>query len=469
MSDAGPNGYIRALIELREQVDLEALMDQERGLTRLETRRRTLDTLDDLARHAQAPLLAFLDERLIEGSVDYYQGLRFRNRIFVSLRPKLLEMLRQRPEVAEIIPEFDGVREAQRSAGRRIVGKAPPIPPGDSWGVTALNLSALWKQGIDGRGIVVGILDSGVMPEHLTLRNGRSEPFWYDPVTGAPEGFDSVPHGSMVLSCAVGRAVDGRALGAAPGARWVAALSNYHNSYNNVNMSLAADWLLFEGHPDVLLGAWGHGSSSCDPRDKVMVEAFRAAGIVPVFAAGNDGPGAGTGQTPAQLTGLFPDGRGPLAVAAIDHNLKIVDPSSRGPRGCGSNLPFPDVAGPGWNLPVPTAPRENSLTLASGTSMTVGWVGGVIAMVLQIAPEMPVWEVEDLIRRTARDLPPEGVDDISGYGLIDPAAAVAAARAWKTAHESFPVRHGVARTPLASPQKRGRREGRPSQALAELP
>lgn len=429
--------FIRGLIDLRAQVDKHALMAQqaERGLSRLESRAETLAVLEEFAAKQQAELLTLLDGLILGGKVDYVQGLRFHDRIYLSARIEVFESLRDHPAVARLIPEFDGVREAEREAGRKLARIAPAIPPGDSWGIEALGLRALWEAGIDGRGVIVGILDSGVMGEHLALINGRADPYWNDPVTGEPSTFDSKPHGSMVLSCAVGREVESRALGTAPGAHWVAAMSNHHNSYNNVNMSLAGDWLLFEGQPDVLLGAWGHGPGSCDPRDREMVQAFRAAGVVPVFAAGNDGPDPGTGQTPAALTGLFPDGKGPLAVAAIDHNLQIVDASSRGPRGCGSEIPFPDIAGPGWDVPVPTAPMNNSLTLASGTSMAVGWIGGVVALVLQIAPDMPVWEVEDLIRSTARDLPPEGIDNLSGYGLVDPAAAVAAARSWVAAHE----------------------------------
>ncbi|MDQ7087115.1 MAG: S8 family serine peptidase [Acidobacteriota bacterium] len=434
--DAGNQGFVRALLELRRQVDIPALMasQQERCLSRGQGREETLRALAQVAEESQALVEPLLEELLARGLLDYYEKLRFRNRIFISIRPEALEKVRMHPQVAEVIPEYDGVREARRAAGMGLIGKAPPIPPGDSWGVEMLGLRRLWEDGIDGRGVVIGILDSGVMGTHEALADAhREDDYWYDPVGGSPAALDTVPHGSQVLSCALGRPTLGHALGTAPGARWVAALSNYHNSYNNVNMSLAADWLIFEGRPDVMLGAWGHGKAACDPRDRPMVQALRAAGIVPVFAAGNDGPDPATGQTPAALTGLFPFGLGPLSVAAIDRHGKIIGPSSRGPNPCSPEVPFPDVTAPGWEVPVPTGGGPRSLTLASGTSMSVGWVGGLAAMILQVAPEMPVWEVERIIRETARDLPPEGFDAASGHGLIDPAAAVAAARRWRPA------------------------------------
>lgn len=428
-----PRGWARVLLELRKQLDIGALMrlQDERGLTRLEGREMARKALEDLARNDQAELVARLDELLLSGRLDYYEGLRFRNRIFVSASPETILQLCRHPSVARVIPEIDGVRDARRASGNRSIKHAPPVPPGHSWAVEALGLPPLWEQGIDGRGVTVAVLDSGVMGTHAAFAGNKAARAWYDPKGGQSNAYDTVPHGSQVLSCAVGRPVAGRHLGAAPAANWIAALSNYHNSYNNIYMSLAADWLMFETEADVILGAWGHGKSSCDPRDLPMVRAFRAVGMLPVFAAGNDGPEPSTAQTPAALSGLYPDGRGPLAVAAVDRHMEVIPESSRGPVVCQpARETFPDIAAPGRDLPVPTAPTEVSLTLASGTSFAVGWVGGTAALVLQLAPDMPIPQLEDLLRSTARDLPPQGIDPISGYGLLDPEAAVEAARAW---------------------------------------
>jgi bacillopeptidase F len=265
----------------------------------------------------------------------------------------------------------------------------------------------------------------------LLAAGRRAERSWYDPRGERVEPVDTKPHGSQVLACAVARPYEGRDFGAAPGATWVAALANRFNSYNNVDMALSADWMIFEARPDVLLGAWGHGKADCDPRDRALVSAARAAGILPVFAAGNDGPDPASGQAPAALGGFKPGDCGPLAIAAVDQTLAVITPSSRGPTPCpGRSGVYPDLAGPGWQLPVPGAPHPSSLTLESGTSYAVGWVGGVAALVLQVRPELPVPAIEAILRDTARDLGPAGPDDDSGFGLVDPAAAVEAARSW---------------------------------------
>ena len=48
---------------------------------------------------------------------------------------------------------------------------------------------------------------------------------------------------------------------------------------------------------------------------------------------------------------------------------------------------------------------------------------------LSANPELPAWEVQRIMRETARDLPPDGRDNRTGAGLIDAAAAVRAALA----------------------------------------
>lgn len=424
-------GYLRLLVDLREQVDTDALLADQlaRGLTRQGSRAETLAALAGVAERGRAQLGPLIDALTADGRVEFARFLRYRNRLFVSALPAALEPLRAHPAVAELIPEYDSVRDKRREFGSAI-RTAPPIPPGDSWGVDALGLRPLWDAGIDGRGVVVGSLDSGVTGDHLLLAGGRRpERSWYDPRGERVEPVDTKPHGSQVLACAVSRPFEGHDYGAAPGATWVAALANRFNGYNNVDMALSADWMIFEARPDVLLGAWGHGKADCDPRDRALISAARAAGIVPVFAAGNDGPDPASGQAPAALGGFAPGARGPLAIAAVDRGLDVIVPSSRGPSPCGGRSGnFPDLAAPGWELPVPGAPHPSSMTLESGTSFAVGWVGGIAALVLQVRPELPVPEVERILRETARDLGAAGPDDAYGYGLVDAAAAVERAR-----------------------------------------
>jgi len=427
-----------AIVEMTRQIDLVALsaIHRREGLSRLAARERTLAAMRSLASETETRLARRVAKLRASGNVLSYRHLLHRNAAIVVADATGLSALIEEPDVAGIERAHDSVA----STSRDVDGPGEtPIPLGDAWPVASMGLRELWSEGVDGRGIVVASLDSGVFGRHAALAPGwRREKGWYEPgLHGDPDSDtprDDAAHGTLVISGAVGREVDGRALGAAPGASWIAVLANAGGGYNSARMALAADWLLFVGRPDVILAAWGHGPSNCEDMDRRMIEAFRAAGMLPIFAAGNDGPDRASGQSPANLSGLAPDGRGPLAVGAIDRNDTIAPLSSRGPRGCGGSEPFPDLLGPGWNVPVArdvgNPALDDRLYVASGTSIAVGWVGGIAALAMQAAPEMPIHEVEDLLKGTARDVGAPGLDDDSGHGAVDARSAVEQARRW---------------------------------------
>ena len=88
--------------------------------------------------------------------------------------------------------------------------------------------------------------------------------------------------------------------------------------------------------PDIVNNSWGGGPGDEFYRD--VVEAWRAAGIIPVFSAGNSGPGCDSGGSPGDFNETFSAG-------ATDINDEIADFSSRGPSVFGKVNP--DVSAPG--------------------------------------------------------------------------------------------------------------------------
>ena len=134
-------GYLRLLVDLREQVDTEALLagQLERGLTRQASRTESLEALDAIADRGRTAIGPLLDDLVADGRVEFVRYLRYRNRVYLSAKPAALDPLRAHPAVAELIPEYDSVRDKRRESSSAIRA-APPIPPGDSWGVGALGL-----------------------------------------------------------------------------------------------------------------------------------------------------------------------------------------------------------------------------------------------------------------------------------------------------------------------------------------
>jgi subtilisin family serine protease len=223
-----------------------------------------------------------------------------------------------------------------------------------------------------------------------------------------------------VLSQAVGGGVTERVVGMAPGARWAAALANANNQYSRLRMTLAADWVLRFARPDVLVNAWSHDEGTCPAFDLPFLRAWRAAEIFVVFPAGNAGPEPATGEAPAQLPGAF-------AVGGLARSGEPLRASSRGPSACGDQL-FPSLAAPAAELPFAFPAGERAYVAGDGTSLAAAVVAGGAALLLQAIPELSPAELEDALRTTARDVPPDGPDTATGAGALDLVSALARAR-----------------------------------------
>lgn len=421
-----------ALVDLTEQVDLERLGADLRaaGIGKLGRRDRVIDALETVARRQQAALADRIEGLQATGEVGLVRPVAIVNRIVVEATAPGILALAGSDEVARVQPEWT----SRRSAVSRTGSTASPTPAlgerFDSWAIEALRVEPLWSQGLDGRGVVVAAVDSGAYAEHEQLHgrmagNGRG---WFDPVEGRPEPYDSHGHGTSVLGLAVGGNPDGRRIGIAPGATWAAALGNFRNVYSRARMTLAADWILRVARPDVLVNAWSNDHDGCASFDLPFINAWKAAEIVVVFPAGNAGPGEASGESPAQLTGVYPGGAPVFAVAGLDPTLQPYRESSRGPSRCGSPR-FPSLAAPGAELPFAFPGGPDRYGVGAGTSLAAGLVAGAAALLVQAEPGLSADEIEAALVAGARDIAPRGEDPSTGAGRLDLTLALEAARA----------------------------------------
>ena len=231
-------------------------------------------------------------------------------------------------------------------------------------------------------------------------------------------------HGTGVLSCAVGGNVAGVSLGVAPGARWVACAGLPEGRYNNVLALDCADWMLTTAQPDVLLVAWSLPASGCDRSLQPVAEAWRAAEILPVFAAGNHGPAAGSARSPANYQGLSPGGRAALSIGGLARDRSASAETARGPGACGGTV-FPLLVAPAEELVAAFPITPSSYLRTRGTSFAAGLAAGAAALLLERHPEASVVELEEALVGGASDLGPAGPDDAFGYGLPEVPGALA--------------------------------------------
>jgi len=414
---------IEVLIHLVERADIEA------GLSHAEV----TQVLQRTAEISQASLLEYLEEKEAESRASYIESYYIVNVVYAEIVPDLLKTLENRPEVKKVyLNEVIRLDRVPSSAVGLLFQEGIP------WSIQRTGAPEIWlEHGLDGSGIVIGIIDTGVDIDHPSLAEnwrGHSQKTpdynWYDPVYSRPMPDDLHSHGTRVTSLVLGHDQAAETtVGIAPGAQWIAARGFDDNGIGSRRHLLAAGQFMLAptdrwgNNPDpgkapsIILNAWGCSAISEDWYHE-MVQHWRSASILPLFAAGNSGPKEETVMNPANYPEVF-------AVGATDSANKLAEFSSRGPGLKGQEVK-PDLVAPGVGI-ITAVPAGGYLS-SNGTSMAAAHVAGAAALLLSGDPGLQVDEIEDILKQTATPL----VDDDYGqwpnygygYGLVNALAAV---------------------------------------------
>jgi thermitase len=277
-------------------------------------------------------------------------------------------------------------------------GAAVPTDPlAGSWPYAAVGLPAAWDVTTGSPSVVIAVVDSGVDGTHPDLA-GAVDP-GHDFVDDDADAADSTGHGTAVAGILAARANNG--LGAA-GACWscrilpLRVLRPDGFAYYPVQ-ARAIDYAVAHGAAVVNVSLYGE---SRDPRLEDAVQRARAAGVIVVAAAGNEG--ATTREYPA----AFPQA---ISVGATVEDGTLAGYSE---RGSWVKLAAPACAA--------TTQLGGGFGAGCGTSGATPLVAGVAALLRANAPFASVGEIERALERTAR--PVTGIR----FGRIDAFAALQA-------------------------------------------
>ena len=331
------------------------------------------------------------------------------------------------PAVAEVTLD----QPVQVTESADITATPYPDAGGGNWGLEAINAPAAWSTyGLRGDGVRIGNIDTGVAADHPDLA-GRVVA-WRDFVNGRPTPYDDNGHGTHTVGTAAGGASGGGPIGVAPGAQLVVAKAIGANGGGSGSAILAAaEWMTdpdgnpaTADYPAVISNSWSSTSAN-DPWFRPMVRRWRELGIVPVFSAGNNGPGPQTINSPAS----YPD---VIAVGALDRTGAPAPFTARGPviwqnvdglgPNAGTTITKPDVAAPGVNI---VSSVGNGYLSYSGTSMAAPHVAGLVALLRQANRDLSVDAIADILRASAQDVGAPGPDFQTGAGRVDAARALA--------------------------------------------
>ncbi len=252
-----------------------------------------------------------------------------------------------------------------------------------------------------GRGVKVAVIDSGIDQAHSDLAGAVSEAF---DATGSKDTRPDV-HGTAIAGIIRAR---GLVSGVAPNATLLAvrAFSAVPRSKLPESTSFivlrALDWSVRHGAQVINLSFSGG-------RDAVIERALTAAArrkVVLVAAAGNGGPKAAPSYPAA-----YPD---VIAVTAHDSADRVYVHANHGD--------YISVAAPGVDILVPAL--KNGHMFMSGTSMAAAYVSGIMALLLERAPQLRPEDALHALAETAEDLGRAGRDDSFGAGRAQARAAL---------------------------------------------
>jgi len=359
-----------------------------------------------VAQSSQADLVATLAARGIA-----HRPFFIVNALRVVGGSGLVHELAARPDVARVLPDrVYTFPDPRPGSVLQSVGSV-------EWNIARIGADRVWNEfGVTGEGIVVGTIDSGIELEHPALARSyrgnlgggvfQHDYNWWYPPGGCATPCDEFGHGTHTMGTIVGGDGPGPLqddIGVAPGARWISAGCGY---FPTTECFLSSGQFMLaptardgtapdpSRRPHVVSNSWGYFGN--DPFYAGVVDAWRAAGIFPVFSAGNDGPYCQTTGSPADYVPAF-------AVGATDSSDSIAYFSSRGPSllsGGGK----PEIVAPG--VDVRSSVPIGSYASNSGTSMAAPHVAGVVALLWSANPKL----VRDLaatsaaLTSTARDV-----------------------------------------------------------------
>lgn len=460
-----------------EAVEFLVIMQQQPDLRPAEQFRRKEDkgnfvyqTCVALAENTQAPV-----RNLLKNNNAPIQSFWVVNALWSKGDALLVEKIARLPEVARV--EDNPVLTMQplpQDNAQTVTDRLVAI----SWGLTKINADDVWALGYKGATVVMGGQDTGYEWQHPAINNkyrgwnGSTADHnynWHDAIHALINGgsnscglnltvpCDDHSHGTHTVGTMTGGPATDSIIGVAPDAKWMGCrnmeegdgtpatyiecfqwfIAPTNTAGNNPNTAMA---------PHVINNSWGCPSSEgCNSGNYATMEAVvnsvRAAGILVVVSAGNDGSGCSTVNTPAAIyTGSF-------SVGATNSSDGIAGFSSRGPVTVnGSGIKKPNISAPGVSILscIGSDNNSGSYSYASwqGTSMAGPHVAGVAALIMSARPDLKgnVNVLEDLMETTAlpryatapfcgNDNASSRPNNVYGYGRVDALAAVNAALA----------------------------------------
>ena len=291
-----------------------------------------------------------------------------------------------------------------------------------NWNLDLIHVREMWEKGFTGKGVKIGILDTGVDADHPALQ-GKIKDFAFIDKSGSSErikdAYDTDSHGTHVSGIAVGGSLQ-KPLGVAPDSSLSVGVVIPGGSGSFSQIIGGLEWIL---NPD------NDPLTNDSPRIvnlslglpgfvKIWTPIFQkllAKNILPVCSIGNEGDGISS--SPGNTPNAF-------AVGAYDSNKKCGFFSSGSDQIKWEDTTIqtdfyskPDISAPG--VSILSCIPDKGYEKMSGTSMASPHVAGAAAVLAQAFPEASSYDLRYFLMAGAQDEGKKGYDTRFGQGSLD--------------------------------------------------
>ena len=276
-----------------------------------------------------------------------------------------------------------------------LIGGPPPTLTG--WEQSYQELTGFDEvSGLDGSGVVVCVVDSGIEMSHPDLQH-LTLAGWFDVINGQNEPYDDEGHGTAMAGIIIAKnGLTGNAQGVD---LLVAKAIDSNGQGTDTGIAEAVDWCADNQADIISLSLGGEGGISIggittDQLENAVQDALEQ-GIFVVAAAGNDGGQDDDGDvsSPGSVEDV-------ICVGGVTRLGNVWSGSSEGDNDGRLWPPMlprsdpdmkPEILGPGAEVPILFAGGSGDGSWwgwASGTSAATAWVSGGLAIILEAHPEL---------------------------------------------------------------------------------